>query len=103
MKAWLTWLARFAHGDYKGIETPIGFIPKYEDMKETFADTIGKDYPRDLYDKQFSIYVDLILGSHRAAARGLRQGREPAEAAVQGLRRVGSRPEGAEGASTVRS
>lgn len=60
VKAWLTWLARFAHGDYEGIETPIGFIPKYEDMKETFAETIGKKYPKSLYMKQFSIYVDLI-------------------------------------------
>ena len=60
VKAWLTWLARFAHGDYEGIETPIGFIPKYEDMKETFADTIGKKYPKTLYMKQFSIYTDLI-------------------------------------------
>ena len=60
--AWLTWLARFAHGDYQGIETPIGFIPKYEDLKATFSETIGKEYPRDLYDKQFSIYVDRIMG-----------------------------------------
>ena len=29
-------------------------------MKQTFADTIGKDYPKNLYDMQFSIYVDLI-------------------------------------------
>ena len=60
VKAWLTWLARFAHGDYKGIETPIGFIPVYEDLKQTFADTIQKDYPRELYDMQFSIYTALI-------------------------------------------
>ncbi len=60
VRAWLTWLARFAHGDYKGIETPFGFIPVYEDMKQTFADTIQKDYPRELYDMQFSIYTDLI-------------------------------------------
>jgi phosphoenolpyruvate carboxykinase (GTP) len=60
VRAWLTWLARFAHGDYKGIETPFGFIPIYEDMKQTFADTIQKDYPRELYDMQFAIYTDLI-------------------------------------------
>ncbi|RKZ12554.1 phosphoenolpyruvate carboxykinase, partial [bacterium] len=36
------------------------FIPTYEDMKQTFADTIQKDYPRELYDMQFSIYTDLI-------------------------------------------
>ncbi len=60
VKAWLTWLARFAHGDYKGIETPIGYIPLYEDLKETFAETIQKEYPRELYEMQFSIYTDLI-------------------------------------------
>jgi len=59
--AWLTWLARFAHGDYKGIETPIGFIPTYEEMKAASTDTIGKDYPKDLYDKQFAIYADRII------------------------------------------
>jgi len=61
VKAWLTWLARFAHGDYKGIETPVGFIPTYDEMKKTFADTIGKEYPKDLYDKQFAIYADRII------------------------------------------
>jgi phosphoenolpyruvate carboxykinase (GTP) len=60
VRAWLTWLARFAHGDYEGIETPIGFIPRYEDLKEVFKSTIDKEYPRDLYDKQFAIYTDLI-------------------------------------------
>ena len=33
VKAWLTWLARYAHGDYTGIETPVGFIPKYDDAR----------------------------------------------------------------------
>jgi phosphoenolpyruvate carboxykinase (GTP) len=61
VKVWLTWLARFAHGDVKAIETPIGFIPMYDDLKELFASIIDKEYPRALYDKQFSIYVDKIL------------------------------------------
>jgi phosphoenolpyruvate carboxykinase (GTP) len=61
VKVWLTWLARRAHGDVAAIETPVGFIPKYEDLKELFSSIIGKEYPRELYDKQFSIYVDKIL------------------------------------------
>ena len=61
VKVWLTWLARYAHGDYQGIETPVGYIPKYEDLKEAFGEIIGKEYPQDLYDKQFSIYVDRIM------------------------------------------
>lgn len=62
VKVWLTWLSRFAHGDVKAIETPIGFIPKYEDLKELFSSIINKEYPKDLYDKQFSIYIDKIQG-----------------------------------------
>jgi phosphoenolpyruvate carboxykinase (GTP) len=61
VKVWLGWLELRAHGDVDAIETPIGFIPKYEDLKEMFA-KIGKDYPKDLYDKQFAFYIDNILG-----------------------------------------
>ena len=61
VKVWLGWLERRAHGDVDAIETPIGFIPKYEDLKEMFAE-IGKEYPQELYDKQFAFYVDNIIG-----------------------------------------
>jgi phosphoenolpyruvate carboxykinase (GTP) len=60
VKVWLGWLEKRAHGDVKAIETPIGYIPRYEDLKPLFAE-IGKDYPRELYDKQFSFYVDNIV------------------------------------------
>ena len=43
------------------IETPIGFLPKYDDLKELFKARIDKAYPRDLYDKQFSLYIDNIV------------------------------------------
>jgi phosphoenolpyruvate carboxykinase (GTP) len=61
VKVWLSWLAKFARGDVEAIETPIGFVPMYEDLKALFSSIIDKDYPRELYDKQFSIYVDNIL------------------------------------------
>jgi phosphoenolpyruvate carboxykinase (GTP) len=60
VKVWLGWLERRAHGDVEAIETPIGFIPKYEDLKPLFAE-IGKDYPRELYDRQFSFYIENIV------------------------------------------
>jgi phosphoenolpyruvate carboxykinase (GTP) len=60
VNAWLGWLERRVHGDVEAIETPIGFIPKYEDLRELFAG-IGKEYPRELYDKQFTFYVDKII------------------------------------------
>ncbi|MBN1247447.1 MAG: phosphoenolpyruvate carboxykinase (GTP), partial [Anaerolineae bacterium] len=61
VKVWLGWLELWANGDVDAIETPIGFIPRYEDLKELFVG-IDKEYPKDLYDKQFAFYVDNIIG-----------------------------------------
>lgn len=60
VKVWLGWLERYVHGDVTAIETPIGMIPRYDDLRALFAE-IDKPYPRDLYDKQFSFYIDNIL------------------------------------------
>jgi phosphoenolpyruvate carboxykinase (GTP) len=62
VKAWLSWLERYAHGEVQAIETPIGFIPRYEDLAKIFEELVSKEYPRSLYTKQFSFYVDNILG-----------------------------------------
>ncbi|MBN2569615.1 MAG: phosphoenolpyruvate carboxykinase (GTP) [Deltaproteobacteria bacterium] len=61
VKIWLSWLERRAHGEVEVIKTPIGGIPKYEDLKGLFQSIIGKDYPEDLYIKQFSLYIDNIV------------------------------------------
>jgi len=60
VKVWLGWLEKRARGDVDAIETPIGFIPKFEDLKAAFTE-IGKTYTRELYDRQFAFYVDNIL------------------------------------------
>ncbi len=57
---WLGWLERVAHGEMEAIETPIGSIPWYQDLRDLFA-AIEKPYPKGLYDKQFALYVDNIL------------------------------------------
>lgn len=61
VKVWLSWLERMAHGDVKAINTPIGRLPKYEDLKALFSSLINKPYPYELYEKQFSLYIDKIL------------------------------------------
>jgi phosphoenolpyruvate carboxykinase (GTP) len=61
VKVWLRWLADFVNGNVQGIETPIGMLPRYEDLKQMFAG-IDKDYPKSLYDKQFALYIDNIVG-----------------------------------------
>ena len=45
----------------RAIETPIGFIPEYADLKALFKDIINKEYTEDLYTRQFSLYVDNIV------------------------------------------
>jgi len=62
VKAWMAWLEQRAHQEVDAIETPIGFIPKYEDLKKLFKERADKEYPQDLYAKQFSLYIDNILG-----------------------------------------
>ena len=44
------------------IETPIGCLPKFNDLKELFQSIINKEYAKELYAKQFSLYIDKIIG-----------------------------------------
>ncbi len=58
---WLGWLELYTHGDVQAIETPIGMIPKYEDLKKLFNEKINKEYPESLYTMQFSLYIDNVI------------------------------------------
>ncbi|MCU0305446.1 MAG: phosphoenolpyruvate carboxykinase (GTP) [Thermoanaerobaculales bacterium] len=61
VKVWLGWLERRCHGEVEAIETPIGLLPLYSDLEALFGGLIGKEYPKKLYEMQFSLYVDKIL------------------------------------------
>jgi phosphoenolpyruvate carboxykinase (GTP) len=61
VKAWMAWLERRAHKEVDAIDTPIGYLPRYADLKKLFKERIDKPYPQDLYEKQFSLYVDYIV------------------------------------------
>ncbi len=60
VKVWLGWLELYANGDVEAIDSPIGMLPKYADLKRLF-DSINKEYPKSLYDLQFSLYVENIV------------------------------------------
>ncbi len=60
VKVWLGWLELFANGDVTAINTPIGYLPRYADLVKLFQ-TINKEYPKSLYDMQFSLYIDKII------------------------------------------
>jgi len=61
VKAWLSWLERRVHSEVEAIDTPIGYLPRYGDLQKLFKEIINKDYSRDLYTRQFSLYLDNIL------------------------------------------
>ncbi len=69
---WLSWLERHAHGEVEVIRTPVGNIPKYKDLKDLFKSIIDKEYPEELYNKQFSLCLDNIISriDLQAAAYG---------------------------------
>ena len=54
-KVWLLWAEGRIHGEFDGIETPIGIIPKHEDLQMLFRQVFDRDYTKEDYEKQFSI------------------------------------------------
>ena len=61
VKVWLAWLERLANKEVSAIETPIGYLPKYDDLQNLFRSIIDKEYTKELYIKQFSLYIDNIV------------------------------------------
>lgn len=60
-KVWLLWMEGRVHGEYGSLETPVGMIPKYEDLAALFRTVFDRDYPRELYDRQFAIRTERWL------------------------------------------
>ena len=60
-KVWLMWMDGRVHGEFDAIETPIGYIPKYDDLKALFKEVFDRDYTGDEYKLQFSLKIDKFL------------------------------------------
>jgi phosphoenolpyruvate carboxykinase (GTP) len=60
-KVWLMWMEGRVHGEYKAIETPIGYIPIYEDVKALFKQIFNREYTETEYIEQFSIRVGKFM------------------------------------------
>ena len=58
---WLKWMELRVHDDVEAIETPIGFIPIYDDLRILFKEVLGKQYSKEDYEKQFMIRVPELL------------------------------------------
>ena len=56
-KVWILWAEARVHGEVGAIDTPIGRIPLYEDLKRLFREALHKDYSPEAYETQFRIRV----------------------------------------------
>jgi len=56
-RVWLKWMELRSHKEVEAIKTPTGFIPKYEDLKRLFKETLAKEYSKEEYIKQFTIRI----------------------------------------------
>jgi len=60
-KIWIIWAEGRTQGDFEAIQTPIGYIPLYKDLKYLFELELGKSYSESNYIEQFSIRIKNIL------------------------------------------
>ncbi|MCL4333437.1 MAG: phosphoenolpyruvate carboxykinase (GTP) [Candidatus Thermoplasmatota archaeon] len=58
---WLKWMEKRIHGEIGAVLTPIGYIPKYEDLKPLFKSVLNKDYTVKEYEEQFRIRVAKLI------------------------------------------
>ena len=56
-RVWLKWMELRVHNDAGAITTPIGMIPRYEDLIKLFKQVLNIDYPETLYNEQFKIRI----------------------------------------------
>ncbi|MBD3187319.1 phosphoenolpyruvate carboxykinase (GTP) [Candidatus Bathyarchaeota archaeon] len=60
-KIWVIWAEGRVHGDYGAIETPVGFLPKLDDLQALFKDVFDREYTKEEYVAQFSLRTDKLL------------------------------------------
>ncbi len=60
-KVWLKWMDLRVNGNVDAIETPIGYLPKYEDIARLFKEVFGRNYTKEEYEEQFKIRVPELL------------------------------------------
>ncbi|MFC2039315.1 phosphoenolpyruvate carboxykinase (GTP) [Chloroflexota bacterium] len=60
-KVWVRWIERRINQKVDAYATPIGFIPKFEDLAEFFRIELGVTYSQADYEQQFMIRVRQLL------------------------------------------
>jgi phosphoenolpyruvate carboxykinase (GTP) len=58
---WVLWANGRAKQEYEAIETPVGLIPRYEDLSKIAKSNLKRDYNLEEYITQFSIRIHKYL------------------------------------------
>jgi len=58
---WVLWANGRINKEYEAIITPVGLIPKYEDLKTIFIQKLKRKYTKENYIEQFSLRIDKYL------------------------------------------
>ncbi len=56
-RVWLKWMELRVNGKVSTVKTPIGFLPKYDDLKILFMEVLSKDYSKEDYNRCFGLRV----------------------------------------------
>lgn len=56
-QVWIRWMELRVHNEVSAIESPTGWLPKYEDLSQLFRQVRGMEYAKEDYIKQFTISV----------------------------------------------
>jgi phosphoenolpyruvate carboxykinase (GTP) len=54
---WIKWMEKRVHHEVEALETPTGYLPKYEDLRKLFKEVLDKNYAKEDYVKQFTIRI----------------------------------------------
>jgi len=60
-KVWVLWAEGRVHEEFEAIKTPIGYIPRYQDLQLLFQDVLNRIYTKEQYAYQFSIRIGKLL------------------------------------------
>ncbi len=68
-KVWLHWAELRVHDEVGAYRTPLGFIPKYQDLKALFSQIFDEDFPEELYRELFKFRIDPWIAKFSRAVR----------------------------------
>jgi phosphoenolpyruvate carboxykinase (GTP) len=60
-KVWLWWMEGRVHKEFEALTTPVGHMPRYDDLKSLFQKIFERDYSEDDYCRQFALRITNLL------------------------------------------